>query len=422
MTGFWELMNTDVNPVVLVSDGTYGGAAIACSRLRRGLLGLGENVQWISLNGVQTREVTVVATWPPLMPLLTHRIVMAITRSESCRRWACDQVGNAAMLACVGKIRPRLINLHGIHEGMTFRLAERLPRQLPLVWTLHDMWPITGYCCHSMECDKYATGCFGDCPQMGAWGKALRSPEHEWRRRNAFFRSTQKRLILVSPSQWLAGCARRRVPGNVRVEHIPNGIDLNIFRPLSSQECAKQVLGLPTDQPVILGGACSLSDKLKGASILVAALSRLRAAGVRFTFVTFGDAATPLMEGEHRLGVVRDEAALNLCYNAADIFVHPSLADNLPNVLIESLAAGTPCVTTHVGGCPEIITDGRTGLVAKAQNIENLAYCIHEILASPQSVQRAMRTECREVAERNYSLELMASRYDKLFQLMVERG
>jgi len=412
-------MTREVRPFVLLSDGTSGGAAIACSRLHRGLRGLGCNASWMALNGLSC-DASIAAAWPPLTAVLLHRLVMAVTRSEWPRRWVCDRLGNSTMLSFLRKFRPRLINLHNIHEGMTFRLLERLPSKIPLVWTLHDMWPITGYCCYSEACEKYATGCTGTCPQMGAWGKALRSPGREWRRRDALFRAIQERLVLVSPSQWLAECASRRVPRGVRVEHIPNGIDMDIFRPLPQREIARQVLGLPNDRPIIMAGACSLDDRRKGTHVLAAALSRLKADGLRFAFVAFGESHAPPMEGEYKLGAVRDEMTLNLCYNAADVFVLPSLADNLPNTLVEAQAAGTPCVTTNVGGCPEVVSHGRTGFVARAGDEEDLATHIHAMLRMSQPESDAMRGESRETAKRRYALASQATRYASVFKEVMD--
>jgi glycosyltransferase involved in cell wall biosynthesis len=115
------------------------------------------------------------------------------------------------------------------------------------------------------------------------------------------------------------------------------------------------------------------------------------------------------------LGFLRDERLLALAYSAADVFVLPTLADNLPNGLIESLASGTPVVTFNVGGCGEIVRPRETGYLAVAQDPADLARGIRLLLEN-HDLRMRMAQCCREVAEAEYALEIQASRYAELYR------
>ena len=408
--------------ILLVSDLTRGGAASSCRRLFRALRGIGVQAQWLAMRGSEDGDASVAASWPDLPALIVRRL-MATVRSDPAAmvRWESLYYERCALKA-VRQRHPALINLHNLHEAASFAFVERLPREIPLVWTLHDMWPITGYCCYSLNCGKYLTGCAGDCPQMGRWGVALKRPCEEWRRRDLFFRKNQARTILVAPSRWLAECARRRFTGLIRTACIPYGVDVGVFKPMADRRAARQALALSEDVRIALTGTASLDEKRKGLRFLVQA-ARMLSPGrtAPLTVIALGT-----VWGQSRLptdwilpGMIRDETLLNLYYNAADVVVLPSVGDNLPNMLLEATAAGTPCVTFDVGGCSEIVLHGRTGFVAKLGDADDLATCIEQVLTLPREAVEAMRVLCRETAVSTYRPEIQANAYASLFQQML---
>jgi glycosyltransferase involved in cell wall biosynthesis len=226
------------------------------------------------------------------------------------------------------------------------------------------------------------------------------------------------RLRFVAPSQWLVRCIRERFGGDVIAECIPNTVDLDVFKPVP-MAAARQALGLPEEIRILLVGAQAVDDERKGARYLSAAVQTLHDQGRNDTMVlAFGNRCSRgAVGGNWRfLGPILDERMLNLCYNAADVFVLPSLADNLPNTLVEAVAAGTPSVTFDTGGCPEVVRDGETGFVARCGDSANLAACIERVLALGPEERLALRQSCRKVAEREYALNFQAEKYARLFE------
>lgn len=411
---------------ILITDGTGGGAAIACSRLLRGLL-LAElpNSKWISANGDSSTGATVASTWPPFLPWMVYRIAAGMVKNERTLERHLTRVNGYAVRNLLRRSAPSLISVHNIHGNLDFDFMNMIPASIPIVWTLHDMWPLTGYCCYSYECEKYLNGCCGECPQLEKWGTVLQEPADGWKNREAFFAANRDRLVFVSPSRWLAECAKRRTKEAIRIECIPYGLDLGVYMPLSvEKKQIRRLLGIPEHLPFLLAGAKSNVYARKGIAHLAKAIRLLRESGMGdFSVVTFGAISSVEKEnGFISMGNIKEERYMNLLYNAADVFVLPSLADNLPNTLLEATAAGTPCVTFNVGGCPEVVRNGATGFVAKYKDEANLAECIKRVLILPEAEKMRMRENCRRLAEQEYAIEVQGRRYKMLFEEIVEEA
>jgi len=248
----------------------------------------------------------------------------------------------------------------------------------------------------------------------------LPAVEHE--RRTRLFRRRMKNLVFVTPSAWLAEQAVRRLPTGCRVETIPNSVDLDVFRPVADRMELRAALGLPRDRFVVLAGSQDLSDPRKGMGLLLDAVGGMaQSARDRMTLLLFGDRGQELAWASDRIhaGHVADERLLNLYYNAADLYILPSLADNLPNTLVESLSAGTPCMAFDVGGCPELVADGETGFLVRHASAEALSAAMaHAVLDGGVGL-GPLRLRCRTFSEGKFSPALQAGRYVKLFRELV---
>lgn len=414
-----QRQKTNSSPfIAMVSDLTYGGAAIACSRLKKGLVNAGRKVVWYAREGMEGKGAIVIGGRMSFGGFLTKELCRRFIQSPRRLQWWNDRCADISMVDQVQRGNPGVVNLHNIHDGLSFGLARRLGKGVPIVWTLHDMWPLTGYCCYSYDCKKYVNGCEGDCPQDDLWGPMVASQNREWQRRHSFLQKNINRMVFVTPSQWMAGCARERFPPGSRVEVIPNGLPLEVFRPVAEKRAIRQVLGLPTDCEVVLCNSHNSTDPRKGSNLLREAVCELAARfRKRICIVSLG-ACEKKGEGPRGVfytGTIRDETLVNLYYNAADVFAAPSLADNLPNTLVESMAAGTPGVTFAVGGCAEVVRHGETGFVAGSVGVAELADSIGRVIGMSSEQRKVMGLACRSVAEREYSQALQAQRYGKLF-------
>ena len=407
--------------ILMIMNSTLGGAAHGSFRWLSALQHQNVfDVSWVASKGVVSDRGVIASEWPSLTGTFACRVLRRLCRCSTVVRKAEIRKNENEVLSVVRRTRPDAISLQNIHRYMSFGLVERLPKDIPIVWTLRDMWLLTGHCWYSMDCEKYLGGCPMPCPQKDEWWGLLRPTDREWQRRDRFIRENAHRLIIAAPSRWLAELAKKRFGGVVRVEWIPNTVETDIFRPIQDRAAVRRSLELPEDERIVMASAVSLDEPRKGIRYLFEALDSIRNQGrpVRLLLVGATHAGAPTY-GVTCVGSIRDKALLNLYYNAADVFVLPSLADNMPNTLVEALAAGTPSVVFDVGGCPEVVRDGETGFVARAGDVDSLRDCLLKVISQESGAPLEMRIRCRGVAETEYALHLQGKRYAELFSELL---
>ena len=292
-----------------------------------------------------------------------------------------------------------VVNLHWVGKE-TIGIAELARIRKPLVWTMHDMWAFSG-CEHYDHPDhpgRFRQGYFSNNRPLGEGG--LDWNRFVWNLKRRFWKPFQ----LVTPSHWLARMSREsNLMHNWPVATIHNGIDQSVFRPIS-RPVAHELLGLDTNKRYILFGAdYGTKDKRKGFHLLLPALHALKRMGhcEGVELLVFGgselsnppDFPLPV----HYLGRLEDEISLALLYNAADVFVSPSMQENLANTLVESLSCGTPCVAFRVGGMEDLVGHGINGYLASPFNADEMASCIQMVLGQPDE---RMRNAAREYSRR----------------------
>lgn len=315
----------------------------------------------------------------------------------------------------------QLYNTHGNYFSHT--VLPRLSRQRPVVWRLSDMWPFTGHCAYAFDCERWKTGC-GRCPTLTDY-PALRHDRTAllWRIKQRVYQRSS--LSIVAPSRWIAGLARQSpLLGHCPVSVIPNGLDTEVFRPIP-KATARQALHLDPEKQFVLFGAHFASDRRKGPGLLAQALERFAgmpgAADIELLVIGRETATLKLPDAlpVRRLGAIHDDPLLAVIYSAADVFVLPTLADNLPNGIIESMACGTPVVSFDVGGVSEAVRHMDTGYLARAQDAKDLARGLRVVLEDAPR-RKAMGRRCREVVEEEYGLERQARRFLGLYQELLK--
>ena len=280
---------------------------------------------------------------------------------------------------------------------------------------MHDMWPFTGGCHYDEGCGRYRQSC-GRCPQLGS-NRERDLSRWVWNQKSRNWRKIP--MTIVAPSRWIAECARQSsLFGAMRVEHIPNGIDTDIYQPLDKAK-ARSRFDLPPDSMLILFGAAAIGrDTRKGLQLLPAAIEQIAARLARCTLVTFGsvgqDALPSFPIPARHIGEIHGEAELAALYAAADVFVAPSLQDNLPNTVMEALACGTPCVAFNIGGMPDMIEHMRNGYLARPFESGDLAEGIAWVIESPER-RRELSESARRKIEQEFTLPLQAQRYRALY-------
>jgi glycosyltransferase involved in cell wall biosynthesis len=315
-----------------------------------------------------------------------------------------------------------VIQLHWVSGFVDYEgFFSALPAGKPLVWTMHGMEAFTGGCYYDNDCGKFSGEC-GACPQVGSQSDSDLTRQVWKRKREIYSRLGVEQLHIVTPSRWLSEEVKRSsLLGSFPCTVIPNAVDTDVFVP-RNRAVARDVVGVPLEAKVVLFLADGLHVRRKGLDLLVEALSRMRAMD-NLLLVSLGPGQPSGVDGiRHlRFEAVNNDRFLSFVYSAADVFVTPSLQDNLPNTLLESIACGTPAVGFEVGGIPDVIRPGQTGLLAKAGEVDDLQRAIGEILENSERL-KVMGLNCRTVAVEEYALEVQARRYLKLYNESVERG
>ena len=409
-----------IEPLLISSSDIDGGAARAAYRLHRGLKNIGVDSQMLVQNK-QSDDYTVIGPvskidkgigkLKPTLDGLPIQLYAHRDRSTYSVQWLPDNLA-----AQVAQINPDVIHLHWINGG--YLKIETIARfKKPIIWTLHDMWAFTGGCHITKDCMNYTNSC-GACPQLHS-NKEKDLSRWVWQRKAKAWQNLN--LTIVTPSHWLAKCAASSsLLKNVRIEVIPNGLDTQQYKPIE-KSVARSILSLPEDKQLILFGAMSAtSDPNKGFNFLQSALQNLSQSGwgEQVELVVFGSSQpknpTELGLKSHYLGRLNDDISLSLVYAAADVFIAPSVQDNLPNTVMESLACSTPCVAFNIGGMPDMIDHQQNGYLAKPFDVEDLARGIAWVLEDEERLQK-LGVNGREKVEQNYTLEIQANSYMSLY-------
>ena len=393
-----------------------GGSARSAYRIHQGLRALG--VRSRVLVGRQlTRDDDVAPIWTTRARYVSDRICGVLT----------DRVGLQDLFYPSSFALPRhpwfcdadVVQLYNLHGGyFSYPALERLSRLKPIVWRLSDMWPMTGHCTYSYECERWKTGC-GACPHLSDYPRLrVDTTALHWRLKRRVY--AKGRFTIVAPSRWLAGLAAQSpLLGRLPLRVIPNGLDTAVFRPMP-KPAARARVGLDARSRVLLFGAQSVQDRRKGLRLLEQALSRLPCDVVKEIVVLMVGASSgtePLKSPcpVKGLGQVNDDETMAAIYAAADVCVVPALADNLPNVLVESLACGTPAVAFRVGGIPEILRHMDTGYLAAPDAADELAQGIMRLL-SDEPLRLRLGQAGRRLVEAEHAQELQARRYLELYR------
>jgi glycosyltransferase involved in cell wall biosynthesis len=295
---------------------------------------------------------------------------------------------------------------------------ESIPDDFPIVWTLHDMNPLTGGCHYTAGCERFVDGC-GSCPLLGLRGAHDLSQRSFAVKRNAV---AGKNLHVVGPSRWLAREARRSpIFAEARSFHtIPYGIDTELFSPVDRHH-ARQSLGVPDDAIVVAFGAVDLDNLRKGLRQLLEALSMLEDQS-RVLGLLFGAGQPPPTDlplpAMLAVGYVNDPRRQTLVYSAADIFVVPSMQEGFGLTGLEALSCGTPVVGFDTGGIPDFVVPGETGLLARVGDSADLAEKLGILIDDPQAAQR-MGRRGREYVLAHFRQERQAEQYLNLYRELL---
>lgn len=313
-----------------------------------------------------------------------------------------------------------IIHLHWVNHGfLTPKFLAQLDElEKPIVWTFHDSNAFTGGCHVRYSCEHFHQQC-GNCPVLRFDGKNDISHKNWLRKQKAY---STLNFHVVAPSKWMAASVKQSsLLGLRKTTVIPNTIETNVFKPYVKAE-AKKILKIPVDHFVLMSGFMpSKNDKHKGAQYLIAALNELATRpeipNDKIELVIFGNKDEKNMPKfpfkTTFLGTINKDEHLAKCYAAADAFITPSLEDNLPNTVMESLACATPVIAFSTGGIPDMVKHLENGYLAKYKDTIDLADGIEWLFLheDKESVQK----EARKTILNHFAPVVIATKHEELY-------
>jgi glycosyltransferase involved in cell wall biosynthesis len=304
-----------------------------------------------------------------------------------------------------------VVHLHWVNGGfVNVRDLKRIDK--PIVWTLRDMWPITGGCHYAMGCERFTHGC-GECPQLGS---RRRLDLSSWSARRKS-RSYPRRTTFVALSSWLEDEARRSSLMTGReIVTIGNNVSCADFFPID-RESARRAVGLePGTKKVVLAGAQDIRHFYKGYDAFIEALSRLDRAS--YLILLFGRGGAERIEEMgfevKSLGFLSDTIALRAAYGAADVFVAPSRMEAFGKTIAEAMACGRPAVCFAATGPRDIVDHQVNGYLATPFDPDALAAGIEWVTADANRWD-ALGREARLKIEKDFDSLVVARRYAHLY-------
>lgn len=358
---------------------------------------------------------------------------------------------------------PDIVHAHNLHGGyFDLRALPSLSRRVPLVLTLHDAWLLAGHCAHSLDCERWRTGC-GLCPDLTLYPAVRRdATAFNWRRKRDIYRGAK--LHIATPCRWLMDKVEASMlrPAIVEARVIPYGIDLSVFRP-ADRRAVRRVLGLPPEAPILVFAAAGIrGNAWKDYATMREAVARLAhrwtsdgngspridrnssasppARDGDLLFLALGETAPHERIGRAEIRFVpftNDPRAVAAYYQAADVYVHAARADTFPNAVLEALACGTPVVATAVGGIPEQVRslptrvnehadvaishgDDATGILVPQGDADALASAIERLLNDAELRSRLGENAAAD-AGRRFDLTRHVADYMEWYRDLVDR-
>ncbi|MDR0185098.1 glycosyltransferase [Prevotella brunnea] len=409
--------------IVNTSEKT-GGAAVAANRLKDALNHNGVKAKMLVRDKL-TDDITVVGLkgrWRNRLRFLWERwCVFWNLRFSRTNLFALDIANAGADITSLPEFKEAdIIHLSWINQGMLSLSGIRkiLESGKPVVWTLHDLWPISSICHLSLDCRRFET-CCSHCQYLPGGGSEHDLAYRVWMKKAKLYKEYD--ISFVACSRWLAREAEASgLLADQTVSTVPNPINTHLFKP-GDKAVARKACGLPTGKRLILFVAQRATNVNKGMHFLVDACNRLVDAdsgmSANTAIVILGGRAEDF-EGQFRMpvfpmGYISDENKIVNIYNAVDVFVLPSLSENLPNTIMEAMACGVPCVGFNVGGIPEMIDHRVNGYVAQAKDSIDLARGIRWILDEANGNELSVAALSKVL--RTYSRHRVAGQYIEIY-------
>jgi glycosyltransferase involved in cell wall biosynthesis len=308
-----------------------------------------------------------------------------------------------------------IIHLHWVANFMDYPSFFKKCTK-PIVWTLHDMNPFLGG-------EHYDEKYLGINENGFPIPRKITTEEKQISKKITALKiasiANNQNLHIVTPSEWMKiECEKSAVLGRFHIDKILYGINSEIFQP-RDKNYSRNLLGISNNKKVILFCADSISNTRKGYEYLLRALVKINIENI--ILCSIGNKSDTLLRKEDvmELGIIHDERLMSIIYSAADVFIIPSLMDNLPNTVIESLICGIPVISFPIGGLPDMIEHKKNGYIADEISVNALVLAINYFFE--EGVEWSSE-EIRKYSVAKFDLSVQANNMIKLYKSIYKYG
>ena len=406
--------------VLHINTYDFGGAAGACIRLHKGLLNKGIDSKIFFLyktkDNIQKSYSYKLPEIPSSLPGKIirnieiflgklHKILYILNRPQCFEIFSFPDSFHRIQNHALYK-EADIINLHWTSRFLDYETFFKESGK-KIVWTLHDMYPFTGGCHFSSGCTGFQRDC-RNCHQL----KGTIRPDYAYNLLKLKIESLKQicnKLHIVSPSKWLLDLSKTsKMFFSYPHYHIPNSLEKNVYK-AEGKEAARKKLGLPSDKKIILFVSADTRNVRKGYGFFKKAINLLKSKNYLVCIVGGKKFRKRNIYG---LGKIYKEKLMSMVYSAADVYAIPSLEDNFPGTVLESLMCGTPVIGFPAGGIKDMVVHNVNGRLCEKISSENLAEDIIYVL---DNLHLFNRKNISRDAVSKYSLEVQAENYVRLY-------
>ncbi len=414
-------MIKSINVVHLVGGELSGGAARGAYWLHKGLLALGVESSILTNAKAPSSDIHVKSTANGRLAKAKLMVANQLElNTTSLYRGREGPIFSTGLFG--GKVSDHplvraadIVNMHWIARG-PIGLSDIKRIKAPVVWTMRDMWPFTGGCHYSLDCNGHSTGC-GKCPQLYSKRTNDLSRILAWKKKQVL----PINLVAIGISHWLSEQARSSsILGNTDIRTIHNCIDTDEFFPVE-KKAARAALGIESKKNIVLVGSTSLQEFYKGLHLFIKAANLFSADD--FIILSFGNSTgkwkQEVKQEVKELGFLSDTLSLRMAYSAADVFVAPSIMEAFGKTLVESMACGTPVVCFDATGPKDIVDHKINGYKAHPFDMADLAAGISFVLQQTDENKAILTSTARESAKIFFDKKVIAQQYLDLYKELL---
>lgn len=402
-----------------------GGAAVAANRLLHALNDSGiEAKMLVKFKSSDDKRVVSIgdsflSSFFKWLRFISERLLIFVANQFSKKNLFAVSIANTGFdISVFDAVKDAdVIHIHWINQGFLSLSDINKISGLgkPIIWTMHDMWPFTSVCHYAGDCNEYHNKCI-KCNMLDSNCLVQRTFD------NKFKLYSNTNMTFVGCSNWISNLAKSSsLIKDKPIFSVPNTIDINKFKRIDKKE-AKRKVGFDINKTHILFISQKVTDERKGVMYFVEAMNIIKSnypeKSKNIEVVMLGKNSNQIQLQipfkTHAIGYVSDEKKIIDIYNAIDVYVTPSMQDNLPNTIMEAMACGVPCVGFNIGGVPELINHGINGFIAEPKNVDSLAEGIISVLS--EDIYKNYSDNCVSKVASEYSYSVIVSKYLEIYK------